>query len=287
MRVRAAFVVTLAAAVFGVAGAQAGVGNMTNHGGPVLRSPKVYVVVWLPAGRHIEPSGDDSRVEARLKDTVESLSGTPYLGVLTQYGATDRVRFGGMWIDRSPYPHAGTTKDPLELSDYAGAAKRALAKKGWTPGLGKLYLVFTADRTEMCGLSTAPSGGRDPTHFYTPNDCTFPDSEGDQCAGHGSFRQQGKPVAFAAVPYPAASACIATSNDPNNDVRLDTLLTDEAMFVAAMIVDPLGNGWFTGNAQTGEIACFSGEYDSVLRLGGKPVPVFELWSNAKHGCVTR
>jgi hypothetical protein len=76
MRVAVTILVT---AILGVAGSQAAVGrqasvgNMTSHGGPLLHSPDVYVILWLPPGRHIEPSGDDLRVEARLQATIEDL----------------------------------------------------------------------------------------------------------------------------------------------------------------------------------------------------------------------
>ena len=162
---------TIAAAILGGGAAQAaGVGNMTNHGGPLLESPSVYAILWLPSGRHIDPSGSDTTIESRLQDTVDNLSGTHYLGVVKQYGATDQVHWGGLWIDSTAYPHAGTTADPLQVSDYADSVRRAMAANGWQPGLDKLYLVFTAAGTEACGLSTLPSGGRDPDHSFGVNE---------------------------------------------------------------------------------------------------------------------
>jgi hypothetical protein len=250
--VRVALVIVAAAIVF-VSGAQASVGDMSNHGGPELESPNVYVVVWLPAGRHID-SGNDAAVESRLHDAIEHLSGTHFLGVLTQYGATNRIQFGGLWVDTTPYPHAGTTGDPLQVSDYANSVRRAMASNGWQPGLDKLYLVYTANETEACGLGSLPSGGRNPSQLFTPQDCTFPNSNDDVCSVHSYFMQSGEPVAYAAIPFPAAGDCIPPAGsvaDPNNDVPLDYVLSNAALFISAMIVDPLGNAWYTTNPEAG------------------------------------
>jgi hypothetical protein len=117
----------------------------------------------------------------------------------------------------------------------------------------------------------------------------LPAGAGDQCAGHSFFTQNGQPVAYAAIPFSAAGQCQLPpdrTGDPNNDVPLDTELLNTANFIAAMIIDPLGTSWYTGNPETGELACFAGEeFIRDLQLDGKPVPVFSLWSNAKMNCA--
>jgi hypothetical protein len=283
-----ALCVLLLLLALGLSGAQAAGNDVTYHGGPVLQSPTVYIVLWLPSGRHIEPSGNDATVQSRLGQVAQDLSGTHYLGVLTQYSASSQVRSRGLWVDLTPYPHAGTEADPLQASDYGDAVKRAMANNGWKPGLDKLYLVYTANGTEACGLSNISSGGHAPDYANSPQDCTFPDSDFNQCSGHTFLMQDGQPAAYAIIPLPAASGCLSHSGlpqDPNHDIPLDTALTDAALLIAATIVDPLGNAWYTGNPVTGELGCFSSDAIDDLNLNGRPLSVFSLYSNARHDCA--
>ena len=281
-------------ALVGLGGAQAaGPNDLVYHGGSTLHSPTVYVVLWLPPGRHLEPSGDDGVIETRLGQTIRDLGGTHYLGVTTQYSRSDdvitnQVGFGGLWVDTTPYPHAGIAADPLQVADYGDAVRRAMATNGWQPGLNALYLVYTASPTEVCGLATIPGGGRDPTHHYVPQDCTFPESEVDPCFGHSFLVQDGQPAAFAVVPSPAAAVCVASPGvqDPNHDLPLDSALIAAAQMIPAMITDPLGTAWYTGDVEAGELACSTPETSTDLHLASGVVPVFRLWSNAASGCAT-
>jgi hypothetical protein len=276
----------------GLGGAQAASNDLTYHGGPTLHSPNVYLVFWLPSGRYLESSTKDGVIEARLQQTIEDLSGTHYLGVVSQYSRPDNaitntVDFGGSWVDTTPYPHAGTAADPLQVSDFGNSVKRAMATNGWQPGLSSLYLVYTAYHTEVCGLATIPGGGRDPSHVFTPQDCSFPDSEVDNCGGHTYVMQNGQPAAYAVLASPAAEVCTASpgAQDPNHDVVLDTDLFGVTAMLPAMITDPLGTAWYTGNVESGELACATPQTSHDLHLAHGVVPVFDLWSNATHGCA--
>jgi hypothetical protein len=127
-------------------------------------------------------------------------------------------------------------------------------------------------------VSVVPPGNR----VAAANRCARPDEhvglpnvDGNQCAVHSSFTQAGQPVAYAAIPYPAAPERIVEPTpmlDPNHDIPLDTELIAETTFISAMTVDPLGTAWYTDNPLTGEINCFGSVYVRPPQLGVSPCP---------------
>jgi hypothetical protein len=247
------------------------------HGGEVMPTSTTYAVFWLPPGRHFQPDGNDAQFEAGVAHIFQDIGGTHYYNIVTQYSKDaqgspvkngpilSRSTLGGSWIDPMPYPHAGSAQDPFHLSDYRDEVRRAMAANAWTPGIDKIFFVYTADDSEVCGFSKTlvlPGG----------EDCTFGNPESVACAGHDYFMQGAQPVLYAAMPEPAIFSCKpppGPPDDPNNDVRMDAAIALGAVNLLGAVIDPLGTGWYHEDpAGDDEGACEA--------IGNRPANVYDL-----------
>jgi len=103
--------------------------------------------------------------------------------------------------------------------------------EGWTPGLNKIFLVFTSMGEGSCiGTSCA----------YT-----------DYCAYHGYFGSTGTPTIYANQPYADPNYCYATGTqtDPNGDIPSDANVSVASHEITEANTDPELDAWYdaTGN----------------------------------------
>ena len=90
---------------------------LTYHFGPIQDSQNIYAIFWLPSGDHYE--GNDSHFESVISRYFHDVGGSNLSKLLVQYpdnlnaSPTTRISFGGAFVDTTPYPHAGSTADPL------------------------------------------------------------------------------------------------------------------------------------------------------------------------------
>jgi hypothetical protein len=250
---------------------------LTYHGGEVMPTSTTYAIFWLPAGRHFQPDGNDAQFEAGVEHFFQDIGGTHYYNLLTQYSKDaqgnpvkngpilNQSALGGSWVDTTPYPHAGTAQDPLQLSDYRDAVRRAMAANAWTPGIDRIFFVYTADNSEVCGFSKTlvlPGG----------EDCTLGSPETVACTGHDYFMQGTQPVLYAVMPEPAIFSCKpppGPPDDPNNDVRMDAAIALGAVNLLGAVIDPLGTGWYH------EVP--AGDDEGVCEAtGNRPATVYDL-----------
>jgi hypothetical protein len=258
-----------------------------------------YAIFWLPPGRHFPFDGNDASFEAGVAHFFQDIGGTHYYNIVTQYSTDaqgnpvkngpilNQSSYGGSWIDTTAYPHAGSTQDPLQLSDYRAAVLRALAANHWTPGLDRIFFVYTTNNAEACGFSKV---------FVLPGgiDCTFDNPASGPCTGHDYFMQGAQPVLYAVMPEPAFQNCYPPEGsrpDPNNDPRLDAAITLSAMNLLGAVTDPLGTGWYheepSGDSEgecpgPGNIPAIVNE----LTFNGRTDALFAWVSNAQsNSCV--
>ena len=257
-------------------------GDLKNHGGPVVRAGDVYVIFWLPPGRHFDPRSSDASFESFVRRGVASLGGSSWWATLSQYGARNGLEFGGSWVDSTPYPHAGTSGAPLRSADFRAPVERALAANGWRPGLDRIYLVITANDTEACGLDTLVGSGLSVSKNAQP--CTLPVSSSNACAGHSFFSIQGRQVLYAILPESSNRGCTPDpSQSPNHDIRADEAITVGAALLAETAVDPLGTGWYVRSAPVGLLCNIDSPVP--LHLHSDVYALLGLHSNAQHACV--
>jgi len=257
-------------------------GDLTNHGGPVVRDGSVFVVFWLPAGRRFDSRLSNERFESFVRQGLASLDDAPWWATLSQYGVHGSLTVGGSWVDTTRYPRRATRMDPLHASDYRAAVRRALAANSWHPGIDHIYVVITARNTEACGLDKLIGSGLSVDN--TPQPCSFPTSQRNACAGHAFFSIRGQPVVYAILPESSSWACVAgPGQSPNHDIRADDAITVGAALVAEAAVDPLGTGWYLRRTQVGLICNIPNP--APLRLRGGVYALFGVHSNAQHRCV--
>jgi len=70
---------------------------------------------------------------------------------------TTAVTFGGSLVDTHPYPHQGTTADPLFDIDIQHEARSVSTGQSWPTGLNSLFFVFTGSGIQSCFDSTRTS----------------------------------------------------------------------------------------------------------------------------------
>lgn len=160
-------------------------GNMAYFGGPVMTTPKAYLVFWGWGGPGHDPQG----VDTVLTNFFQGVGGSAWAGVTTQYYQTVNGRqefitnpanqLAGVWYDDASAIH-----DNLAAKDYAAEAGRAVAHfNAGTPDPNANYIVAT------------------PRQF---NDAGF--NQGSYCAYHDYTNPAGYPgvtpgIAFSVVPY--------------------------------------------------------------------------------------
>ena len=224
-------------------------GNLTYAGGPLLLSPKVYLVLWGNWGSS-DPYGEGQY----LNRFFAGVGGTVWGATLTQYSS----RLGhitnapnvlkGVWND--------TTIPPSSLSDSAAAQEALSAQKHFLGGANDpnaLYIIATPENVAngvpgACAWHNAASGG----------------------------------VPYVAFPYlanytPCGAQMFGTALDGVSIVaghELAEAMTDP---------DPW-TGWADpSKSEIGDKCAWVGLYQAQLANGSYPMQ--PVWSNAIGGCA--
>src|SRR5581483_10706759 len=96
----------------GSASTMLGSGNLTYHGGPVMRTNQTYAIYWVPPGYSIA-SGYDTLINQYLGDvaTASGQSSNVYATDTEYYDTTGPIayssRFSGSIVDTDPLPASG------------------------------------------------------------------------------------------------------------------------------------------------------------------------------------
>jgi serine protease len=91
--------------------------SLTNHGGPVLKNPLVYVVYW---GWTSDPNGE----QAYLNSFLGGVGGSSWLGTVTQYSSITNPssQLAGTWSDNTNPLPAHPTDAQVQAEANAAAA---------------------------------------------------------------------------------------------------------------------------------------------------------------------
>jgi hypothetical protein len=260
--------------------AVSGSGNLLYGGGPVVTSPKVYVVYWGSQWGTSSVTNDPSG-EAALQSSFFSHaygSGDTFFTSQTQYtngsggsvGHPSSNPLAGTWLDSS-------AKAPSRPSDAQLAAEAVKAAGHFGVSGDNIQIIVDSPH------GVVPSG------FKT-----------QYCAWHDvTSNSSGADVPYTNMPYitDAGSSCgsgfVAASNGVNS--------TDEGITIvggheyAETLTDPqAGNGWVDSSGEeTGDKCAWisSGQGASaIIALNGSYYAVQSLWSNNFGGgagnCVT-
>jgi len=230
------------------AGHNGGTPPLLYKGGPVLLSPTVYAIFWVPP--HLQDGHATSLSSAY--QTVQTNLLNEYFGHSiannnTQYyqvvgGIKSYIQnkgsFGGSYVDTSPYPGSDCFDPSNELTngnncisdaDLKNEITKVMRTKGWTGGLNKLFLLYTSSDEGQCAVSQT--------------NCSY----ANYCAYHSAFTNSSNQiVVYTNQPYGlnAGSPCqVPNAPSPNGNPAADTAATAASHEITESITDPLINAW--------------------------------------------
>ena len=220
------------------------------NGGSVMNNVSIYAIYWLPPTlQNGTPAVMSTAYQALQTRLITDYPGHGLANNNTQYYQnikgnisyiSSQGRFGGSYIDTSPYPtvkcKASTTPNLcITDADIVAKVQEVAALNGWPGGLDNLFMVYTAKGEDVCDDASSSS----------------------QCAnldycGYHSYTDQTIPAfIYAAIPYGDPSGC-GGSKTPNNNPAAEAAMNTASHEITEAITDPLFDGWMT--AEGDEIA---------------------------------
>ena len=255
--------------------------GVTYHQGAVMHTMTAYLDFWLPAGQSYEPFGSDSQYERLITQYFQDIGGTAFYGLLTQYWdehgpVRNSMTLGGVYVDKTPYPHAGSLTDPLQDGDVQASIHRTLTVTHW-PADGKTdeVFVFTGFDIQECFGSS----------------CTFLNSANSFCAYHNVTNDN---IIYAYAPNVILCYLQPTfaSAIPYNDITADAVIDAISHEQFESTTDPInGSGWNDANGQEIGDLCAStfGKLDNqggtAPLAHGHSYAIQAEWSNVANGCA--
>jgi hypothetical protein len=234
---------------------KAGLGNLQNHGGPVITSAKVVYLFWGPSFSN--PASPDYQYAQTLIAYRNQFGTTPEYNTITQYSGIQLANLGtgtADWFDSST-PPAAVTDAIVQSEVNAYLATHAV-------NYSTIYeVVIPSSSYSDDGTGATSCGG--PNLSY--------------CAYHSWIGSGATAVKYSIEPYPSCSSCqVAGWTAVQNQEHFVSHETREA------VTDPLGSTWYD----------FIG-YEADDKCAWSPTPFFGTggygyqyeWSNALRKCV--
>lgn len=273
-------------------------GALLYNGGPVMTELTIYSIFWAPSTLQ---SGASTTMTPGYRKVLTNLA-SDYSGHAldnnnTQYyqtvGTTTTYVSGlpaAVWtkgatapsyVDTDPYPGSGCTDTDTPGNCITDAQIQAeiakvMTAQGWTGGIDKIFMVYTAQGEGSCFDSTSTQ-------------CAYT----YYCAYHSYFLSGSTPVVYANMPYGNPSNCqVSGTPSPNNNAAADTVATAAAHEITEAVTDPELDAWFdaSGN-EIGDLCAYN--YGTNRFDGGKANQVWNghyyelqmMYDNAVAGCV--
>src|SRR5581483_5029603 len=227
-------------------------GPLSYHGGPVMQTATLYTIYWTPPTLQTGAATSMPSKYKTIQNNLTSLYAAHGIdNINTQYyqtvgGPTKFIQnvggSGGSYVDTAAYP--GSVGSPHCHDDYfSGNASfncindadlqaevtKVMGIKGWTPGLNKIFLVYTSPNEGSC--------------FTNGNDgvCSY----NYYCAYHSDFGSATNPTIYTNEPYGVTATCQNPGQpSPNGHPAGDTASTAASHEISEAITDPELNAWF-------------------------------------------
>jgi PKD domain-containing protein len=282
--------------------------NMDYNGGPVMPSNTDYMLMWSPQGLSAYPSGFVFGIARYFRDLQHDSGNTqnvdsvgPQYNDLTGAVANYDVTFGGVLVDRDPYP---TSQCPVNspvtncLTDaqIQQEIESFVTSHHLPTDLSHEYYLLTPPHVESCFSN-------DPTQSY--GGCSAGIVPFNTLAAYCAYHENtvtSTMVFYANMPYDADNPHCQDGNYPNgliSDGEINGGLSHEHM---ESVTDPIPNdAWTNGSgADQGEevgdqcnrqrgtplgTAPNGAKYNQVIN--GHFYWYQEEWSNYTHSCVQR
>jgi hypothetical protein len=276
-------------------------GPLVYHsGGSIMPRLNIYSIYWLPATLQ---NGNPAVMSAAYR-TIESKLAKDYVGHgihnnNTQYyqtigGVTTYVSGllfstagtgseAAAYLDTGSYPASGCTDTVTPGNCISDAqlqteVQRVMALNGWTGGLDKIFLIYTAKGEGSCFTAASTS-------------CAYKSSGPAYCAYHGKISTG--TVIYANIPYGNPTHCqVPGTPSPNANSAADTAATGVSHELTEAVTDPLLNAWFsTSGNEIGDLCAYNygaNPYDGALANQTWNGHFYELqqeYDNNVGGCV--
>jgi hypothetical protein len=232
-------------------------------GGPVLVTPKTYLILW-----GYKTYGDPDKVGRLLKHYLNHEGGSGHNNIYTQYYETVSgsniyitnpvTQAGGAWMDlTNPVPTQPTDQQ------VAAEALAGVAHFGYDPNGS--YIVATPHGRSSSGFGT------------------------QWCAYHGATSSSGKLVSYTNLPYmpDAGSSCGANfTTPPADEMGIDEGVTIvEGHEYGESVTDPNPpSGWYNGQyGEIGDICAWQNIQNDTF--GKHSYTMQPMFSNATQSCV--
>jgi hypothetical protein len=221
--------------------------NLIYHGGPILKTPIVYVTYW---GWTSDPMGEQPYLQAFLS----GVGGTSWINSDTQYYSTSQGnitnptgQLGGVWSDNTdPLPSHPTD------AQVSAEANRAASHFGTNSNAS--YVIATPTGHSTSGFGT------------------------QWCAYHGYSGS----VSYTNLPYMTDAGSSCGKNIISGP--LDGVSIVEGHEYAESQTDPKLNAWYnSGGSENGDLCAWRNI--TVLSFSTGNFAVQPLWSNASSSCV--
>jgi hypothetical protein len=245
-----------------------GAGPLLYGGGPIQKSPKVYLTFWGWHGS--DPTGE----AAILQNFFNGVGGSSWANIQTQYRENARGnitnpagQLKGVWFDDSSTPLA-----VILDSQVAAEAVKAEQHFGFDPDAD--YMVATPTGTGTAGFKV------------------------QYCAWHSITSDGGKQVAYTNLPYitDAGTSCGQNYVNGGSAGTSDGVTIVGGHEYAEAVTDPdVSTGWIDASGQeNGDKCAWNGKGGTGgaqnISISTGSFPVQGLWSNASGllgGCVVR
>jgi hypothetical protein len=269
-------------------------GPLLYHGGPIMRSPTLYAIFWLPPALQ---NGGPTAIPLHYAELqVGLLVDYPFHGIdnnNTQYYQTvsstttyimNAGGFGGFAVDTSPLPASGCTDtftpgNCITDAQIQAEIQKVMTAKGWTGGLNNVFLLYTSSGEGSCV---------DSTH------CAYT----QYCAYHGSIGTS-SPIIYANLPFGVLSVCQNPGQpSPNGYPVADAVTSIATHETTESITDPLVNvnsAWYTAQGnEIGDLCAYNyGKNtwtsmvanDANQMWNGHFYEVQQMFDNHAGGCV--
>ncbi len=245
-------------------------GALTYNGGPIMTGENLYAIFWIPATLQ---NGGSTSLTAKYQSVAKTfLSDYPYHGIAnnsTQYYSisgtvtkyfTAKGGMVGTVVDTDPYPTSGCTDSVTGTNCITDAQLQAeiskvMTAQGWTPGLNKMFIVFTSTGEGSCTDGTSTT-------------CAY----SQYCAYHGYFGSSTSPTIYANMPYADPTYCFYSAGGqqaPSGNIAADANVNVTSHEITEANTDPLLNAWWdTANGEEiGDLCAWqfgSNDWDSGL-----------------------
>jgi len=264
-----------------------GLGDLTYHGGSVMRTNQTYTIYWAPSG-YSYPSGYESLINKYFADVAHDSGGNQNVyGVLNQYydgsgHIAYNSTFAGTVDDTTAYPPSGCTDgngttECLTDAQLQAEIQSVVAAEGWPTNGTAQYFVMTPPNVGSCFDGTS-------------SECSY----STYCAYHGSFTVGSGEEIYANMPYAHVSGC-TTAESPNGNAADDTINVISHEHSEA-ITDPNLDAWYDSvGYEVGDKCAWDfgsplgggagAEYNEVIN--GDHYYLQREYDNGSHACLQR